>query len=69
MIEFVQTNGYVNESVQKAGIPCIPGCVEHVFAIWDAIREVKESKGDLTVIWLDLANAYCSVPPRVYLTL
>ena len=62
VIEFVQINGYVNESVQKTGIPGIPGCVEHAFAIWDAIQEAKSSKGDLTVIWLDLANAYGSVP-------
>lgn len=54
MIEFVQTNGYVNESVQKAVIPGIPGCVEHAFAIWDAIREAKESKGDLSHLALTL---------------
>ena len=27
VISFVQKNGYVDESVQKAGIPGIPGCV------------------------------------------
>lgn len=54
VIEFVQTNGYVNESVQKAVIPGIPGCVEHAFAIWDAIREAKESKGDLSHLALTL---------------
>jgi len=51
----------VNKSVQKAGILGIPGCVENAFALWDAIRKAKETKGDLTVTWLDLANAYGSV--------
>ena len=61
-VTYLQTNGYVNESVQKAGIPGIPGCVEHAFSIWGAIQDAKRNKGDLNVVWLDLANAYGSVP-------
>ena len=61
-VTYLQTNGYVNESVQKAGIPGIPGCAEHAFSIWDAIQDAKRNKGDLNVVWLDLANAYGSVP-------
>ena len=30
--------------------------------IWDAIQRVKSCKGDLHVVWLDLANAYGTVP-------
>ena len=30
--------------------------------IWDAIQTAKAGKKDLDVIWLDLANAYGSVP-------
>ena len=33
LAKYVQSNGYVNESVQKAGIPGIPGCVEHAYAM------------------------------------
>ena len=62
---FVQANGYINETVQKAGVPGIPGCVEHAFAIWDAIQKSKEEKGELSVVWLDLANAYGSVPHKL----
>ena len=32
IISFVRNNGYVDESVQKAGIPQVPGCVEHTYA-------------------------------------
>ena len=62
IITFVTENGFVDESNQKAGIPGIPGCVEHAFSIWDAIQDAKKYKKDLSVVWLDLANAYGSVP-------
>ena len=65
VMKFVQSNGYINETVQKAGVPGIPGCVEHAFTIWDAIQKSKEEKGDLSVVWLDLANAYGSVPHKL----
>lgn len=61
-VAYLQSNGYVDESVQKAGIPGIPGCTEHAFTLWDAIQEAKKNKENLNVVWLDLANAYGSVP-------
>ena len=36
-VSYLQRNGYINESVQKAGIPGIPGCIEHAFSIWGVI--------------------------------
>ena len=39
--------------------------MEHAFAIWDAIQKSKEEKGELSVVWLDLANAYGSVPHKL----
>ena len=62
IIAFATENGFIDESNQKAGIPGIPGCVEHAFSIWNAIKEAKDNKHDLSVVWLDLANAYGSVP-------
>ena len=61
-VDYLQRNGFINESVQKAGIPGIPGCVEHATSIWDTIQEAKKNGKDLNVVWLDLANAYGSVP-------
>ena len=55
-------NGYINTSVQKAGIPGFPGCLEHTSMIWHTIQESKKLRRDLGVVWLDLANAYGSVP-------
>ena len=61
-VTFLQRNHYIDESIQKAGVPGIPGCVEHAFSIWEAIQTAKNKKEDLNVVWLDLANAYGSVP-------
>ena len=61
-VAFLQNNGYVDKSVQKAGIPGIPGCVEHAFSIWDEIQKAKQNNSNLNIVWLDLANAYGSVP-------
>ena len=33
--------------------------------IWEAIQKAKANKKDLDVIWLDLANAYGSVPHQI----
>ena len=30
--------------------------------VWDLIQQSREQKTDLSVVWLDLANAYGSVP-------
>lgn len=55
-------NTYINTSVQKGGVPGIPGCIEHSGMITQLICEARESKGDLAVLWLNLANAYGSIP-------
>ena len=62
---YLVANGYIDTSVQKGGIPGFSGCVEHTSTISQLIREAKENKGDLTVVWLDLANAYCTVPHKL----
>ena len=59
---YLTTNGLIDTSVQKAGIPGFPGCLEHATMIWSTIRQAHQDKMDLHVVWLDLANAYGSVP-------
>ena len=62
MTTFLMSNHYINTSVQKAGIPGFPGCLEHSQMIWNSILSAKRDKTELHVIWLDLANTYGSVP-------
>ena len=62
MTDFLIGNRYIDTSVQKAGIPGFPGCLEHSQMIWNSISLAKRNKTEMHVIWLDLANAYGSVP-------
>ena len=62
MTTFLLSNHYINTSVQKAGIPGFTGCLEHPQMIWNSILSAKRDRTELHVIWLELANAYSSVP-------
>lgn len=55
---------YIDTSVQKGGIAGVPGCLP-AGVVTQLIREAQENKGDLTVLWLDLANAYGSIPHKL----
>ncbi|XP_023810165.1 uncharacterized protein LOC105353972 [Oryzias latipes] len=65
LTEFLLKNDYIDPSVQKGGIPGAPGCLEHTGVFTQLIREAHENKGDLGVLWLDLANAYGSIPHKL----
>ena len=65
LMEFVLKNNYLDTSVQKGGVPGVPGCLEHTGVATQLIREAKKSKGDLAMLWLDLTNAYGSVPHKL----
>ena len=40
----------------------MPGCIEHTGVITQLLKDAKANKGDLAVLWLDLKNAYASIP-------
>ena len=65
MADFFLKNGYIDTSVQKGGIPGIPVCLEHTGVVTQLLREARENKGDLVVLWLDLANAFGSMPHKL----
>ena len=62
LTEYVLHNKYVDTSVQKGGVPKVKGCIEHFGAMWEIIKDAKLNRKDLSVVWLDLANAYGAVP-------
>ena len=64
---YLLNNGYIDQSLQKGGVPGMSGCLEHATMIWDAIQSAKSDRLDLNVVWLDLANAYGSVPHSLIL--
>ena len=62
MTSYMTENRSVDTSVQKGGVPVFSGCVEHTSIISQLIHEAKVNRKDLTVVWLDLANAYGTIP-------
>ncbi|XP_078665283.1 uncharacterized protein LOC144907786 [Branchiostoma floridae x Branchiostoma belcheri] len=65
MIAYLLANSYIDTEVQKAGVPGFPGCIEHASTIWQQIQLARRNKEDLHIVWLDLTNAYGSVPHSV----
>ncbi|XP_058852591.1 uncharacterized protein LOC131699527 [Acipenser ruthenus] len=59
---YILKNCFIDTSIQKAGIPGFPGCLEHINVIWQQIQSAKKERKELHVTFLDLANAYGSVP-------
>ncbi|XP_054628013.1 uncharacterized protein LOC129179159 [Dunckerocampus dactyliophorus] len=65
LTDFLLKNAYIDTAVQKGGIPGVSGCLEHTGVVTQLIREAREGKGDLVVLWLDLASAFGSIPHKL----
>ena len=51
----------IDTTIQKAFQNCIPGCEEHQFTLSSVIRDANQHQRSLTIVWLDIADAYGSV--------
>ena len=60
MEKFFESNGYFSK-VQKGFKAETPGCLEHSFAMFEALLDAKSNQRQVVVSWLDLKNAYGSV--------
>ncbi|KAL7834877.1 hypothetical protein SRHO_G00291350 [Serrasalmus rhombeus] len=65
---FLLKNEFVDTSIQKAGVGGFSGCLEHASIIWHQLQSSKREKKDLHVVFLDVANAFGSVPHRILWT-
>ena len=63
--DFLIESCYIDPAIQKGGIPGVSGCLEHTSILSQLIREAKAEKKNLVVTWLDIANAYGSIPHDV----
>ena len=61
----VVDNSYVSSEVQKGSMRKVAGCWEHTAMVWSALKDARSSRKSLAVLWLDLANAYGSVPHKL----
>ena len=58
---FMVKNGFISKSIQKGFLAGVSGCLEHSFALMEALKEAKTVHRQIVVTWIDLANAYGSV--------
>ena len=58
-------NGLLDTSVQKAFQTKIPGCEEHQFKLHSVLQDANSNARSLTIAWIDLENAYGSVPHKL----
>ena len=65
LVKHIITNNLINTSVQKGYMDKVPGCWEHMSIVWSALKEAQSTKSSLANIWLDIANAYGSIPHRL----
>ena len=61
----VEDNNYIKTSSQKGSIKGMAGCWEHTSMVWSALKEAKSTRSRLAMLWLDLANAYGTVPHKL----
>jgi len=54
-------NNFISREIQKGFLAGVPGCIEHTFALFEALRDSKQHYRQLVITWIDLANAYGSV--------
>ena len=61
----ISNNKFINKSVQKGCMEKVPGSWEHISMGWAALKEAKPKSLSLATIWLDIANAYGSIPHKL----
>ena len=54
---FMIKNNFISREIQKGFLAGVPGCIEHTFAVFEALRDAKAHHRQLVITWLDLANA------------
>jgi hypothetical protein len=58
--KYMTQNKFISQ-VQKGFKAETPGCLEHSFAMYEALLDAKLNQRQIVVAWLDLCNAYGSV--------
>ena len=58
-------NKFIDNSKRKGCMEKIPGCLEQLSMVRHALKEARAQNSNLAVIWLDIANAYGSIPHKL----
>ena len=61
----IHNNHVISRSIQNGCMEKMPGCWEHISMVWSALKDARSSKSSLSAIWLDITNAYGSIPHKL----
>ena len=61
----IRDNQFIDTSVQKGAIEGTPGCREHTQSVWNTLKDARQRKQSVSSIWLDIQNAYGSLPHKL----
>ena len=61
----IHKNSFINVAIQKGCMEKVPGCWEHMSVVWDELKSAKAKNSNLVALWLDIANAYGSIPHQL----
>ena len=65
LTSYINANGYIDRSVQKGFQRGVNGCQEHSFVLKSLINGIRKQKHSAHFIWVDISNAFGSVPHHV----
>ena len=63
--KYIYSNKLINSSIQKVCMEKVPGCWEHMSVVLDELKSRETEKSNIAAIWLDMANAYASLPHQL----
>ncbi|XP_072048311.1 uncharacterized protein [Amphiura filiformis] len=61
-ISYLTENEHIDKSIQKGFMEKISGRVEHTESLSEVIQDAKNNGKPIVTTWLDLQNAYGTVP-------
>ena len=64
----IKKNKFIQTSIQKGCMEKVPGCWEHMSLVWEELKDSKLKHSNIAAVWLDIANAYGSVPHQLIFT-
>ena len=60
--KYLTDNNYIDNTLQKAFLPGINGCIEHNLTLDELCKDAKHRKKTLHVTFIDMADAFWAVP-------
>ena len=61
----VISNNIIDTSMRKGSIQKMAEVWEHTAMVWEGLKDARKRRKSMVVLWLDLANAYGSVPHKL----